>query len=413
MCAGDREGSPDRVRSPCQMFPKNRRNSAQHPTAPAIRHRNPSGVTPTDREMACRVEPPGASHACALRYVRNLIRGDIRIGAWRHRKYPHVPSKFRQVIREPERPLETAAAAHRREMERDQYHPFSIPHIQTDTLKGEILGMEGSSTVTASDDAFYDYYSSESVSEATAQRFASTKAAVMRVARHFDLPDQPLAVADIGCGAGSQCMLWAQDGHKVFGIDINSRLIELGRQRAQAASLNIDLRAGSATSLPWSDASMDICLSPELLEHVADWRTCLKEAARVLRPGGILYLSTTNKLCPVQQEFTLPLYSWYPKFLKRKYERLAITTRPEIANHAKFPAVNWFTFYGLRSTLARDGFESLDRFDVAALADRSLMPRLVLNAATRLPPLRLLGHLLTPHTTMFARKGLGQPAERI
>ena len=101
---------------------------------------------------------------------------------------------------------------------------------------------------------------------------------------------------------------------------------------------------------------MSVCL-PELLEHVPDWETCLREAARSLDPGGLLYLSTTNVLCPVQSEFNLPLYSWYPGFIKRRYERLAVTTRPAIANYAKYPAVNWFTFYRLRDYLASTGLQ--------------------------------------------------------
>ena len=76
---------------------------------------------------------------------------------------------------------------------------------------------------------------------------------------------------------------------------------------------------------------MDVCLLPELLEHVADWQSCLKEAPRVLRSGGLLYLSTTNVLRPRQEEFNLPLYSWYPGPLKRYCERLAMTTRPALA----------------------------------------------------------------------------------
>lgn len=257
----------------------------------------------------------------------------------------------------------------------------------------------------ADENAFYEYYAAESAKQSTIARFASTKAAVLRVAHRFGVAtDRQLAVADIGCGAAAQCILWAQDGHAVFGIDINDRLIALGKERARAAALHINLKSGSATSLPWPDASMDICLCPELLEHVADWRACVKEAVRILRPGGILYLSTTNRLCPIQQEFTLPLYSWYPQVLKRRYERLAVTSRPEIANHAKFPAVNWFTFYGLRKVLASDGFTSLDRFDVAALGNHGGMSRLVLEAATHLPPLRWIGHVLTPHTTVFAHK---------
>jgi len=110
---------------------------------------------------------------------------------------------------------------------------------------------------------------------------------------------------------------------------------------------------------------MDVYVVPELLEHVVDWEGVLNEAARILRPNGVLFLSTTNALCPVQNEFNLPLYAWYPAFMKRHYERLAVTTRPEVANYAKYPAVNWFTFYSLRSALRARGFNRfLDRLDM-------------------------------------------------
>jgi 2-polyprenyl-3-methyl-5-hydroxy-6-metoxy-1,4-benzoquinol methylase len=102
---------------------------------------------------------------------------------------------------------------------------------------------------------------------------------------------------------------------------------------------------------------MHVCLLPELLEHVVEWMACLKETARILRPGGVLFLSTTNKLCPSQQEFSLPLYSWYPRPLKRHFEKLAVTKRPELENFARYPAVNWFSFYSLRSELSRLGFD--------------------------------------------------------
>jgi SAM-dependent methyltransferase len=141
---------------------------------------------------------------------------------------------------------------------------------------------------------------------------------------------------------------------------------------------------------------------PEVLEHVADWRSCLSEAVRVLRPGGLLYLSTTNRLCPVQQEFDLPLYSWYPGPLKRRYERLSVTTRPELVNHAKYPAVNWFDFYSLSRASELQGLVCLDRFDVAALGAHSGLGKFVLTAVTRAMPLRLLAHLATPYTTIFA-----------
>lgn len=68
-------------------------------------------------------------------------------------------------------------------------------------------------------------------------------------------------VVDIGCGAGTQCRIWAERGHNVFGIDVNEPLIELARRRAQEAGLAIRFETGSATQLPLKDESMDGCLS--------------------------------------------------------------------------------------------------------------------------------------------------------
>lgn len=256
-------------------------------------------------------------------------------------------------------------------------------------------------------DPFADYYAEESLRESTVARFSATKDAVLRVLRHAGLADRGLEVADIGCGAGTQAILWAGDGHRVCGIDVNETLIGLARKRALEAGLAVHFECASAVKLPWASGSMDVCLLPELLEHVADWRSCLSEAVRVLKPRGLLYLSTTNRLCPLQQEFDLPMYSWYPGWLKRRYERLAVTTRPELVNHAKFPAVNWFDFYGLRRTPALRGFRCLDRFDVAALGEHRMPARALLTAIRILPPVRWLAHAATSYTVIFA---VGGPA---
>lgn len=262
----------------------------------------------------------------------------------------------------------------------------------------------------SSDPNFLAYYEKESLSRATIERFTIVRDKALALLRQ-EMPEKTrLDVADIGCGAGTQSILWAELGHRVRGLDVNGPLVEVGRRRAAERGLDgIRFDVGTATALPYDSASMDVCLLPELLEHVADWRACLNEAARVLRPGGLLYLSTTNKLCPIQQEFELPMYSWYPGFLKRRYERLSVTTRPEIANYAKYPAVNWFTFYGLRSFLAPLGFVCFDRFDMIETRGMGLAAKAIVGAFRHLPPLRLLGHVLTEGTTIFAlKRGAGR-----
>jgi 2-polyprenyl-6-hydroxyphenyl methylase/3-demethylubiquinone-9 3-methyltransferase len=254
----------------------------------------------------------------------------------------------------------------------------------------------------SSDPNFYAYYANQSASPEAIGRFRRIQLKVLRLLGAEGHRTAGLQIADIGCGAGTQCRLWAELGHGVHGIDVNEPLIELARTRAQEAGLAIKFDVGTATELPYRDACMDVCLLPELLEHVVDWQSCLNEAVRVLRAGGVLYLSTSNALCPLQEEFNLPLYSWYPGFLKRRYERLALTTRPELANHAKYPAVNWFTFYGLRDYLAEHGLESLDRFDMIDTKGRSAIARATVASVRAIPPLRLIGHILTPGTAIFA-----------
>ena len=248
-------------------------------------------------------------------------------------------------------------------------------------------------------DPFFEYYAGQSQSDETVTRFAAMRDLVLRALARGD---GSLDVADLGCGAGTQSFVWAQLGHRLHGLDISEKFIKLGTERASQAGLDIDFRVGSVTDLPWPDESMDVCLAIELLEHVADWRRCLDEFTRVLRKGGGLFLTTTNVLCPKQQEFDLPMYSWYPAPAKRHYERLARTTRPELVTYATYPAVNWFSFYGLRRELGKRGCECRDRFDLIDPAKKSATKRIAVSAVRALPPARFLAHIATPSTWVLA-----------
>lgn len=266
-------------------------------------------------------------------------------------------------------------------------------------------GLESSSSWDhGSHEEFLAYYAEQALSKSTLERFISVRDMVLRMLPE-SLNGRSLDVADIGCGPGAQASLWAELGHRVYGLDVNEDFLDLARKRTQEQGYTAEFHLGSATELPWADESMDVVLLPELLEHVADWQACLDEATRVLRPGGALYVSTTNTLCPKQQEFLLPLYSWYPAPMKRRYEKLAVTTRPEIANFAKYPAVNWFTPYQLKRALKERGFDlSHDRFDCMDISHSSTAVKMALGLMRLLPPVRLLGHMATPYSSLLAIK---------
>ena len=254
-----------------------------------------------------------------------------------------------------------------------------------------------------SHEEFYEYYARQSATAAAMQRFRAIRDMVIRLNPNL-LSRGPIDVADIGCNAGTQSILWAELGCRVHGLDVNGPLLDLARDRASKAGYSIDFVLGSAVSLPWPDEYVDVCLAVELLEHVSDWESCLKEFARVVKPGGVLFVSTTNVLCPIQQEFNLPLYSWYPAPVKRYCERLAKTTRPQLANYAKYPAENWFTFYQLREFLGERGFDSFDRFDGIDLSNKGSGAKAVVKVVRALPALRWLAHVATPGSSVVAVK---------
>ena len=249
---------------------------------------------------------------------------------------------------------------------------------------------------------FYNYYAAKSISEASRQRLSTMRDMILRLMSAQGDSTQALKVADIGCNTGTLSLIWAEQGHCVFGVDVSAEFVELAKERAKAANLDIDFQVGTATALPLPEGSMDICLAPELLEHVEDWEKCLDEFTKVLKSGGMLFLTTSNRLCPRQQEFNLPLYSWYPSRIKRHYVRLALTTRPELANYARYPAVHWFTFYKLRKALAERGFSSMDRFDIMDIESFSFPKKNIVRLIRKFPILRWLGQICTPYTVILS-----------
>jgi 2-polyprenyl-3-methyl-5-hydroxy-6-metoxy-1,4-benzoquinol methylase len=251
---------------------------------------------------------------------------------------------------------------------------------------------------------FFDYYAKESQSDDARRRFARLRDMIIRMMSNNDTAERSrLEIVDIGCGAGTQSLVWAELGHSVHALDVNEPLVTLGRERAAKAGFEIDFQVGSATALPWGDGSVDVCLALELLEHVAEWERCLQEFMRILRPGGAVFLTTTNRLCPMQAEYNLPLYSWYPAAVKRRCERLA-AKMPSLANYATYPAVNWFTYSGLRSYLQPHGFRCVDRFDMMDLDGKAAAERALVRAIRWSGPLRQLAHVCTRGTRLLAFK---------
>ena len=104
-------------------------------------------------------------------------------------------------------------------------------------------------------------------------------------------------VLDAGCGGGGMPLSMAEEADAVVGIDPAPRFqsagVTLGRERAMR---NLRFAQADGMFLPFRTGSFDLVLSHAVIEHVADAPLYLRECARVLAPGGHVYLSTAPYL---------------------------------------------------------------------------------------------------------------------
>jgi 2-polyprenyl-6-hydroxyphenyl methylase / 3-demethylubiquinone-9 3-methyltransferase len=104
-----------------------------------------------------------------------------------------------------------------------------------------------------------------------------------------------LSVLDIGCGGGLVAEPLARLGAEVTGIDPALENVEAAKAHAKGAGLDITYRCATAEALAAEAATFDAVLLLEVIEHVPDVPVFLKSVASLVRPGGVMILSTLNR----------------------------------------------------------------------------------------------------------------------
>lgn len=104
-------------------------------------------------------------------------------------------------------------------------------------------------------------------------------------------------VLDAGCGGGGMPLSLAEEAESVVGIDLIDRFRQAGRRLAQERAMrNLEFVQADGMALPFRAGVFDLVLSHAVIEHVSDAHRYLSECARVLKPGGSMYLSTAPYL---------------------------------------------------------------------------------------------------------------------
>jgi len=136
------------------------------------------------------------------------------------------------------------------------------------------------------------------------------------------IPLKRKKILDVGCGIGTYLRAFKRFTGELYGIEIDEKRVE------EAKKITPNIFVAPAESLPFEDATLDVVFSHEVLEHVDNDQRVIKEAVRVLKPGGHLVIFVPNRLFPFETHGfylgkryifgNIPFINYLPNFLRNK-----------------------------------------------------------------------------------------------
>ena len=99
-------------------------------------------------------------------------------------------------------------------------------------------------------------------------------------------PERGLKILDVGCGTGELSVLFSEMGHKVTGIDISRKMLNVAKTKAEAIKADITFEEGDAENPHYGAASFDIVFNRHLLWTLPNPKLAVENWRKVLRKGG-------------------------------------------------------------------------------------------------------------------------------
>jgi len=159
----------------------------------------------------------------------------------------------------------------------------------------------------------------------------------------------------VGCGPRPEAMrILREMGLSVVGVEPVRNFVVAARRYLNDEGAVVE---GRAEELPNESESQDAVILESVLEHVDSVGRSLAEIHRVLVPGGVAYIGTTNRLRLVPDaEFNVRFFPWLPNAVKESYVFQQLHYEPSMANFSDRPAVHWFTYAELCQLGREAGF---------------------------------------------------------
>ena len=128
------------------------------------------------------------------------------------------------------------------------------------------------------------------------QQIARGRELAAQLAEHISL--EGARVLDVGCQTGGLAIALAARNAKVTGVGVDATLLRAAEIRARCHGVDAQFVVAKSESLPFESNRFDLVTFVDVIEHVERANDALAEVARVLAPGGLLYLQGPNRFSP-------------------------------------------------------------------------------------------------------------------
>lgn len=164
-------------------------------------------------------------------------------------------------------------------------------------------------------------------------------------------------VLSIGCAAGGEFAALRERECPIVGVDYSLQMLQLAQKRFVAHE-GVTLARADAENLPFPDASFDIVTCLGVLEYLPAYENAVREAHRVIKPGGIVIYSLPTRISQsyVGFQFADAVLGTIWRLMKRLRSRTPEPDASDVPRHHRNPCFPW----RFRKILRRTGFEPYD-----------------------------------------------------
>jgi SAM-dependent methyltransferase len=164
-------------------------------------------------------------------------------------------------------------------------------------------------------------------------------------------------VLDLGSGMGGTSVALALAGAAPLAFEYNRAYCDIIRLRAGRYAMRLPVINGAGERLPFADATFDLAIAWDVVEHVQNPDMLLAELARVVRPGGRVLLTVINRFAYRDPHYHLPLLNWLPRPLAEAIiERRGRSKGGDFSDRQRLSEMHYYTMPGFRRLAARHGF---------------------------------------------------------